>query len=80
MIGAPLAHMGGIPIEETIGPFGPALLAALGVAYANLRARLRPVAGPSDASRAERPRPRENAHGSVERRGTRSDEEADAWL
>jgi hypothetical protein len=51
MIGTPFAHLGGMPIEETIAPLGPALLAGLGVAYANLRARLRPVAGPSDASR-----------------------------
>jgi hypothetical protein len=37
----PLAHVGGIPIEETLGSLGPALLLALGVAWANLRARLR---------------------------------------
>ena len=26
MIDLPLAHVGGIPIEETLGSFGPALL------------------------------------------------------
>ena len=43
MSGLPLAHVGGLPIEETLGSFGPALLVALGVAWAKLRARLRPV-------------------------------------
>jgi hypothetical protein len=62
VIDTPIAHVGGIPIEETVGPLGPALLAGLGVTYAKVRARLRPAAGPSDASRAERPRPQENAH------------------
>jgi hypothetical protein len=38
--GVPLAHIGGIPIEETLGALGPALLVALGVAWAKLRARL----------------------------------------
>jgi hypothetical protein len=56
MIGAPLAHMGGIPIEETIGPLGPALLAGLGLAWANIRARLRAVARSRDA---REPRDRE---------------------
>jgi hypothetical protein len=41
MISAPFAHIGGIPIEETLAPFGPALLVAFGVAWAQLRARLR---------------------------------------
>jgi hypothetical protein len=43
MISAPSAHVGGIPIEETLGSLGPALLVGIGVAWANLRARLRPV-------------------------------------
>jgi hypothetical protein len=38
---APIAHIGGIPIEETLASFGPALLVGFGVAWANLRARLR---------------------------------------
>jgi hypothetical protein len=41
VIGAPFAHVGGVPIEETLGSFGPALLVGLGVAWAQLRARLR---------------------------------------
>lgn len=36
-----LAHVGGVPIEETLGSLGPALLVGLGVAWGNLRARLR---------------------------------------
>jgi hypothetical protein len=28
-----IAHIGGLPIEETIGSFGPALLIALGAAF-----------------------------------------------
>jgi hypothetical protein len=42
MIGAPFAHVAGLPIEETLGAFGPAFLVALGVTWAKLRARLRP--------------------------------------
>ena len=41
MISLPLAHVGGMPIEETLGSLGPALLVGCGVAWANLRARLR---------------------------------------
>lgn len=37
----PLAHIAGLPAEETLGSFGPALLVAVGVAWAQLRARLR---------------------------------------
>jgi hypothetical protein len=51
MIGVPVAHVGGIPIEETLGSLGPALLVGFGVAWANLRARLRRV-----RSRASAPR------------------------
>jgi hypothetical protein len=40
MIGVPIAHVGGFPIEETFGALGPALLVGLGVAWANLRSRL----------------------------------------
>jgi hypothetical protein len=43
MIGAPTAHIGAIPIEETLASLGPALLVGFGVAWANLRARLRQV-------------------------------------
>ena len=40
MIGPPFAHVGGIPIEETIGPFGSALLVMFGLAWARLRLAL----------------------------------------
>jgi hypothetical protein len=55
MISAPFAHIGGIPIEETLGSLGPALLVAFGVAWAQLRARLRPVRSrPSAPARRRR--------------------------
>ena len=44
MITLPAAHIGGIPIEETLASFGPALLIGLGVAWAKLRTRLSRVA------------------------------------
>jgi hypothetical protein len=40
MISVPLAHVGGIPIEETLGALGPALLVGFGAASVRLRARL----------------------------------------
>lgn len=43
MISVPSAHVAGLPIEETLGSFGPALLVALGAASTRLRARLRRV-------------------------------------
>jgi len=43
MISAPIAHVGGIPIEETLASLGPALLVSFGVAWAKLHARLRRV-------------------------------------
>jgi hypothetical protein len=48
MSSAPFAHIGGVPIEETLGSLGPALLVAVGVACAQLRARLRPVRSRAD--------------------------------
>jgi hypothetical protein len=33
------AHVGGLPLEETLAAGGPALLTALGVTLAQLRAR-----------------------------------------
>ena len=36
-----VAHVAGIPLEETLAAGGPALLAALGAAVAQLRGRLR---------------------------------------
>ena len=41
MIDGPVAHVGGIPIEEAIGSFGPALVVGVGLAWATLRDRLR---------------------------------------
>jgi hypothetical protein len=35
-----LAHIAGIPVEETLAATGPALLTALAAAIAQLRARL----------------------------------------
>jgi hypothetical protein len=37
MMGIPVAHVAGIPIEETLASFGPALLLIAGVASARLR-------------------------------------------
>jgi hypothetical protein len=54
-----IAHLGGLPVEETLGSFGPALLVGLGVAWAKLRARLRPGA-------LSRPRSRPAQHGARE--------------
>jgi hypothetical protein len=42
-VSLPFAHVAGIPVEETIGAFGPSLLVALGAAMATLRARWRRV-------------------------------------
>jgi hypothetical protein len=49
MISVPLAHVGGIPIEETLGSLGPALLVGFGMGWAQLRARLRRVRSPARA-------------------------------
>ncbi len=62
MIGAPFAHIGGIPIEETLGSLGPALLVAFGVTWAQLRARLRPVRSRATA-RAHRRKRGRRVHG-----------------
>ena len=43
---APGAHIGGIPIEETVASFGPGLLIALSAAAARLRAHLRAPKAP----------------------------------
>jgi hypothetical protein len=37
----PFAHIAGIPIEETLGSFGPVLLLALTATTATVRARWR---------------------------------------
>jgi hypothetical protein len=43
---APVAHVAGVPVEETVGMYGPVLLlvagaasAKIGIRYRNLRAR-----------------------------------------
>jgi hypothetical protein len=41
MMGVPMAHVAGIPIEETIGVYGPAVLLAFGAAWTIVRARCR---------------------------------------
>jgi hypothetical protein len=56
-----IAHVGGIPVEETLGMYGPALLLVVGAASASVGARLRrlrraphataPPATPSEARR-----------------------------
>ena len=59
MSSAPFAHIGGVPIEETLGSLGPALLVAFGVAWTRLRARLRAArlraGAPARSRRAVRP-------------------------
>ncbi len=47
----PLAHIAGIPVEETALAFGPVLLAGGGIATLKVRERLERV------RRARRPRP-----------------------
>jgi len=54
--GVPIAHVGGFPVEETLGVYGPVLLLAIPLASARLRSALRRVRDrrePSD----ERPAP-----------------------
>jgi uncharacterized membrane protein len=43
VIDVPFAHLAGLPIEETLGAIGPALLVGFGVAWAQLRDRVRRV-------------------------------------
>lgn len=61
-MGLPIAHVGGMPIEETLGMYGPALLLAAGAASASLNARFRRLRGRARATRkqgrAGRSRPR----------------------
>ena len=66
------SHIAGIPVEETIGLLGPALLVAFGAASATLRARLRrarssakhdaPRPTRGRAARARRPRQKHSDH------------------
>ena len=41
MSGLPVGHVAGVPIEETLASFGPALLLAAGAVSAKLSARFR---------------------------------------
>ena len=52
----PLAHVAGMPVEETIASLGPALLLTFGAASATLRASPR-RARSSATQNASRPRP-----------------------
>jgi hypothetical protein len=52
VIGVLFAHVGGIPVEETLGAFGPALVLGFGVTWARLRAH----AGAVSRRRARRAR------------------------
>jgi hypothetical protein len=45
VIGLPLSHIAGLPIEETLGAFGPALLVIAGAVSARLSARVRNMPG-----------------------------------
>jgi hypothetical protein len=67
MIDVPLAHVGGIPIEETIGSFGPALVVGVGVTWAKLRDRLRhpPALKRPRARSGTRPRRVQGRHDEV---------------
>jgi hypothetical protein len=44
-MGLPFAHVSGIPIEETLGAYGPALLVIAGLASARLSVRFRQLRG-----------------------------------
>ena len=44
-MGLPFAHVSGIPIEETLGTYGPALLVIGGLASARLGVRFRQLRG-----------------------------------
>jgi len=43
-----LAHIGGIPVEETVATFAPVVAVAGGCCVASVRARLRRLRGPRD--------------------------------
>jgi hypothetical protein len=51
MMGVPIAHVAGIPIEETIGMYGPAFLLAFGAACTIVRARFRRLRGSRGSDR-----------------------------
>jgi hypothetical protein len=41
MMGSPLAHIGGLPLEETLASFGPMLVLVAGATSAKFAARIR---------------------------------------
>jgi hypothetical protein len=47
-----IAHVAGLPIEETLAMYGPALLLALGAASARISARFRRARGSRGSNRA----------------------------
>jgi hypothetical protein len=57
MTGVTFAHIGGLPIEETLGSLGPVLLLAAGAASARLGARVRHLGARQRRRAAERRRP-----------------------
>jgi hypothetical protein len=57
MIGAPLAHVAGLPIEETLGAFGPPLLVVAGAVSSRLSTRVRHVRGRQRRRRPDKRRP-----------------------
>jgi hypothetical protein len=67
VIDVPLAHVGGIPIEETIGSLGPSLVVGVGVAWAKLRNGLRhpPALKPPRTRSGTRPRRDQSRHDEV---------------
>ena len=63
----PLAHIAGIPVEETIASLGPALLLTFGAASATLRARLRRAAHPPGKMPHAQDGAAQRAHGAPDR-------------
>jgi hypothetical protein len=43
-----IAHIGGIPVEETVATFAPVVAVAGGCCVASVRSRLRRLRGPRD--------------------------------
>jgi hypothetical protein len=72
VISAPVAHIGGIPLEETLASIGPALLLGLGVAWTQLRTRLRRV---RTRASAHTPRARDGQPRGRPGRNSKSDSE-----
>ena len=56
MTSLPLAHVAGIPIEETLASFTPALVLMFGAASATIRARLRRARSPASMRTSPSPR------------------------